>query len=161
LLAMIALALAEEGGNIINPDGSLLVIFVLFVIFVFVLNRLLFKPVGQVLDEREALTEGATAEARAATRQYQTRLADYEATIRQARTESYRHLEQERAAALEERRRLLEEAKAEAGVRIESAKSAVADEADRARAALEVESRRIAEQISRAVLGRELGGGAD
>lgn len=161
MLAMIVLALAEEGGNIINPDGSLIVIFVLFIIFVFVLNRLLFKPVGRVLDEREALTEGATAEARAATRQYQTRLADYEATIRQARTESYRRLEQERAAALEERRRLLEAAKAEAGLRIESAKSAVADEAARARAALEDESRQIAEQISRAVLGREVGGGAD
>jgi F-type H+-transporting ATPase subunit b len=158
---MIALALAEEGGNIINPDGSLVVIFVLFIIFVFVLNRLLFKPIGQVLDEREALTEGATAEARAKTRQYQSRLADYEAAIRQARTESYRRLEQERAAALEERRRLLEAAKAEAGERIEGAKASIAGESAQARAALEVESRQIAEQISRAVLGRAVGGGAD
>lgn len=161
MLDMIALALAEEGGNIINPDGSLVVIFVLFIIFVFVLNRLLFKPIGQVLDEREALTEGATAEARAATRQYQSRLADYEAAIRQARTESYRRLEQERAAALEERRRLLEAAKAEAGERIEGAKASIAGESAQARAALEVESRQIAEQISRAVLGRAVGGGAD
>lgn len=161
MLDMIALALAEEGGNIINPDGSLVVIFVLFIIFVFVLNRLLFKPIGQVLDEREALTEGATAEARAATRQYQSRLADYEAAIRQARTESYRRLEQERAAALEERRRLLEAAKAEAGARIEGAKASIAGESAQARAALEVESRQIAEQISRAVLGRAVGGGAD
>jgi F-type H+-transporting ATPase subunit b len=156
---MIVLAFAEEGGNIINPDGSLVVIFILFLVFVFVLNRLLFKPLGRVLDEREALTEGATAEARAATGRYETRLADYEATIRQARTESYRRLEQERAAALEERRRMLEEAKADATLRIENAKSAIAGEAATARAELEVESRKIAEQISRTVLGRAVGGG--
>ncbi|HET9528890.1 MAG TPA: hypothetical protein VFQ92_00950, partial [Blastocatellia bacterium] len=69
-------------------------------------------------------------------------------------------LEQERAAALEERRRMLEEARADATIQIESAKSAIAGEAASARAELEVESRNIAEQISRTVLGRAVGGGA-
>lgn len=161
MLAMTAIALAGGGENIIQPNGSLIVVLILFLIFAFVLNRLLFKPVSRVLDERESLTVGATAEARAATRQYQSQLADYEASIRQARAESYRQSEQQRAQALEQRQRLIEEAKQQAAEEIESAKTDIAGQAARARAALDADSRQIAEQISRTVLGRGVGGGAD
>lgn len=161
MLAKIALALAEGSGNIISPDGSLVVILVLFIIFVFLMNRLLFKPVSRVLDERHTLTQGATNEARAARRRYQTRLADYESSIRQARAESYRLSEQQRAAALEERSRIIEQAKQEATAQIEQAKAEIEEQVGQARGALEVESRQIAEQISSTVLGRTVGGGAD
>ena len=156
-----ALAFAEGERNIINPDASLLFIIALFMLFVFVMNRLLFRPIGRVLDERQTLTEGATNEARAAARRYQARLAEYETTIRQARAESYRRLEQDRAAALEERRRLIEDAKQKASGEIEQAKSEIKQQADGARLALETESREIAATISRTVLGRTVGGGAD
>ena len=146
LLAMIALA--EGGGNIINPDISLVVIFVLFIIFVFLLNRLLFRPIGRVLDKREALTEGATAEARAAAHQYNARLSEYESTIRRARAEGYRKLEQQRSAELEARRALIEGIKEEASAEIERAKSSLAEQAAEARAALEAESRQLAENLA-------------
>ena len=161
MVSMTALAFSEGGGNIIQPDGSLIFVLVLFLIFVFVLNRILFKPIGRVLDERETLTEGAKTEARAATRRYQAQLADYEARIRQARGESYRLLEQHHAAALEERRQLIEQVKAEANEKIEQAKTEIAGQAENARASLEVDARQIAAQISRTVLGRTVGGGAD
>ena len=159
MLAMIALA--EGGGNIINPDISLVVILALFVLFVFLLNRLLFRPISHVLDKREALTEGATAEARAAAGQYHARLSEYESSIRRARAEGYRKLEQQRAAALEQRRGLIERVKEEAASEIERAKATLAGQASEARATLEAESRQLAEKISRTVLGREVGGGAD
>ncbi|HEX8183799.1 MAG TPA: ATP synthase F0 subunit B [Blastocatellia bacterium] len=161
MLANAMLAFAEGEGNIISPDGSLLFIIALFLLFVFVMNRLLYRPIGRVLDERQVLTEGATNEARAAARRYQARLAEYEASIRQARAESYRRLEQERAIALEERRRLIEDAKQKASGEIEQAKSEIKQETAAARATLEAESRQIANRISRTVLGRTVGGGAD
>jgi F-type H+-transporting ATPase subunit b len=159
LLAMIALA--EGEGNIINPDISLVVILALFILFVFLLNRLLFRPISRVLDKREALTEGATAEARAAARQYHARLAEYESSIRRARAEGYRKLEQQRASGLEQRRGLIERVKEETASDIARAKATVAGQAAEARSALEAESRQLAERISRTVLGREVGGGAD
>lgn len=155
------LAFAEGGGNIISPDGSLVVVLVLFLIFVFVLNRILFRPIGRVLDERQTLIEGSANEARAARRRYEARLAEYEATIRQARAESYRRAEQARNAALDERRRLIEEAKEYARKQIESAKREIEQQVAQARAALESEVREIAQRISQTVLGRTVGGGAD
>jgi F-type H+-transporting ATPase subunit b len=154
-------AFAEGGSNIISPDGSLVFVLVLFLIFVFVMNRILFRPIGRVLDERQTLTEGAANEARAARRRYEAKLAEYEATIRQARAESYRRSEQERAAALDERRRLIEEAKGQAHEEIGRARHEIERQVAAARAALESESRQIAERISRTVLGRTVGGGAD
>lgn len=155
------LAFAEGGGNIISPDGSLVFVLVLFLIFVFVLNRILFRPIGRVLDERQTLTEGAANEARAAKRSYEARLAEYEATIRQARAESYRQSEQERAVALDNRRRLIEEAKQFANEEIGRAKNEIERQVADARAGLESESLQIADRISRTVLGRTVGGGAD
>ena len=161
MLANVALAFAEGGGNIISPDGSLVFILVLFMLFVFVMNRLLFRPISRVLDERQTLTEGAMNEARASARRYRAKLTDYESAIRQARAESYKKLEQDRAAALEERRLRIEAAKRETGGMIEQAKSEIEQQASSARAALESESKQIAETISRTVLGRAVGGGAD
>lgn len=158
---MTVFALAEGSGQIINPDGSLVLIAILFLIFVFLLNRVLFKPIGRVLDEREVLTDGAKAEARAAARQYQNRLNQYESGIRQARAESYRYLEQQRATALQERGRMIDEAKARAGDELVRAKAEVNRQAAGARSALESEARQIAGRISQNVLGRTVGGTGD
>lgn len=160
-MVSMTLAFAEGGGNIISPDGSLVFVLILFIILVLVLNRILFRPIGRVLDERQNLTEGSANEARAARRTYEARLAEYEATIRQARAESYKRSEQERAAAAEERRHLIDEAKLYAHEEIERAKQEIAQQVVLARGALESESRQIAERISRTVLGRTVGGGAD
>lgn len=160
-MVLMVLALFEGEGNIISPDGSLVVILILFIIFVFVLNRILFRPVGRVLDERQTLTEGSANEARAARRRYESRLAEYEATIRQARAEGYRQSEQVRANALEERARVIEAAKEHANKMIEGAKTEIESQAASARAALESDARQVAEKISRIVLGRTAGGGAD
>ena len=155
------LALAAGGENIIQPDLSLVLVIVLFLIFVFVLNKILFKPISRVLDERHNLTVGAADEARAAARSYQMRLADYEARIREARAKGYRLAELERAAALERRRQLIESIKLQAKHQIEEAKSNIQHQSAEARTALETESHQIAERISRTLLGRTVGGGAD
>ena len=154
-----ALVLAEEGtGNIINPDGSLVVIFLLFLIFVFLLNRILFKPVGRILDERERLTEGARVEARAAAGQLRGKLAEYEEQIRLARAESYRYLEQRRAAALARRNQHIEEDRRKAASTIEEGKSEIARQAGHARRTLESEDSDIAGRIAGSILGRTVGG---
>ena len=155
-----AIALASGEDNIIQPNITLVFVLILFLIFVFVLNQILFKPISKVLTERESLTEGAAAEARAAARQYQTRLANYEETIRQARAETYRRLEQSRKAALEDRQKLVDAARAQSESEISVAREQIAAEAVAARFELDQESGQIAQQISRTILGRAVGGDA-
>jgi F-type H+-transporting ATPase subunit b len=158
LVATVMLAL-EGGSNIIQPDGSLLVIFILFILFVFVMNRLLFKPIGHVLDERERKTEGARHEARAAARVYQGKVAEYEFSIRHTRAETYRLLQQAREMALAERARLLDEARHAAGQEIDAARVDLERQVAAARGSLERDARQIAADISRNILGRTVPGG--
>ena len=161
MLAHGVLAFAEGGSSIVNPDGSLVFVLLLFLLFVFVMNRLLFRPISRILDQRQTLTVGAANDARAAARRYEMRLGEYEATIRQARAESYKKLEAHRAIALEERRQVIEAAKQQTAEEIAQAKSEIGRQTEAARASLESESRQIAENISRTILGRTVGGGAD
>ncbi|HKQ04291.1 MAG TPA: ATP synthase F0 subunit B [Blastocatellia bacterium] len=161
MLAHGVLAFAEGGSSIINPDGSLVFILLLFLLFVFVMNRLLFRPVSRILDQRQTLTAGAANDARAAARRYEMKLSEYEATIRQARAESYKNLEAQRAVALAERQQVVEAAKQATAEEIGRAKAEIQRQSEQARMTLETESRQIAENISRTILGRTVGGGAD
>jgi len=161
LLATGALAFSEGGSNIISPDGSLVFILILFMLFIFVLNRLLFRPIGHVLDEREAITQGASKEARAALQRYKSKLAEYEESIRRARVEGYQLVEQKRSLALQARQKLIDAAKQQASRQIEQAKAEIGRQAADTRRELGTEARNIAVQVSSAVLGRTLTGGAD
>ena len=110
--------------------------------------------------KREALIEGDSNQARAAGRRSESRLAEYEAAIRTARTDGYRRIEQERAQALRERQRLIDEARSAANSEVERARAEISGQATQARGQLESEARQIAERISRTLLGRAGGGGA-
>jgi F-type H+-transporting ATPase subunit b len=140
------------------PDLSLLIVLILFVLLVFLLNAIIFKPITKVIDQREHLTTGAVAEARQATRDYDHRLQDYQEKIRAARADSYRMLEAQRAAALGERGRILAQVKSEVTEKIEFEKREINKAAVQARTKLETDAKQIAESISRNILKRPLGG---
>ena len=140
------------------PDLSLLIVLILFVLLVFLLNAIIFKPITKVIDERERLTTGAVLEAKHALRDYDLRLQDYQEKIRAARADSYRMLEAQRAAALTERSRILAGVKTEVTGKIDAEKREIRKAAHQAREKLETDAREIAQSISRNILKRPLGG---
>src|SRR5437016_8005632 len=99
--------LAFQADNILSIDGSFLFIFVLILCLIFVLNATLFRPINQVLDERERLSSGRMSEAQRLLAQYDERLRRYEEQIRATRAESYQRLEARRREALASRQEAL------------------------------------------------------
>jgi len=85
------------------PDGTLLLHLLMVGVMVFILNRTLLKPINQILAERERQVEGRIKEAEALAAETEEKLRRYNSTLREARTEGYRLLEKERAAALKEK----------------------------------------------------------
>jgi F-type H+-transporting ATPase subunit b len=140
------------------PDGSLLFVLILFLVLVPILNRILFKPITRVLDERERLTSGSSNEAHAILNTIDHRLAEYEEGIRGARSEGYRVIESRRTAANAERQQQIDAAKADAEAKIAAARGQIGADADAARVTLESDAREIADRISSTVLGRAVGG---
>jgi F-type H+-transporting ATPase subunit b len=136
------------------PDGTLVLHIVIIVTMVFVLNRILYKPISRVLDERESRTRGRSGEALEILRRVRESLSRYENSLRQARAEGYRLLEQQQAEATGERQRRVLAVRKELEERIEEQKREIQAQADDARITLEGEAHRAAASISSQVLRR-------
>ncbi len=145
-----------EEGNILSPDVTTLVVFVVVILLVGVLNAILFKPILSVLDEREHRTTGTLAVARAMMSDCDGKLARYEGALRDARAENYRMLEARRKQALEERAQAVARAKEEAQRMIDAARKEIAGEAEEAKKRLADESRLTARMIATAILRRPI-----
>jgi len=150
------LGFAEE--NILSIDGSFFFILLLFIVLVILANKLIYKPILQVLDKRDKLTVGASDEASSITDDYNKRLAHYENTIRQAKTDSYRDLEARRKEALSKRAEVIDATKADIGTRIESAKSELSGQVSKVKVDLDTDAQAMASQISSTILKRPVGG---
>lgn len=136
------------------PDGTLLLHLIIIVVMVFVLNRTLFKPVNQILEERERRGEGLLSEAGKLAASVDESLKSYEQTLRAARGEGYSHLEQERAHAIRLREAQLATAKAELNELIAREKQQIGKQVEEARGTLAQEAKRLAIEISSRILGR-------
>ena len=157
-IPIFGLALAE---SVLSIDGSFLFIFFSILLLIYVLNRTLFKPINQVLDERERLGAGRIGEARRMLGQYEERLKRYESQLREARGEAYQRLEAERREAMLERQRMIAEVKAETTARIDAAKHEISEQAAGAKKNLEKEARAMAATISSQILRRSVSAGGD
>ncbi|HEX8072995.1 MAG TPA: hypothetical protein VF546_23820 [Pyrinomonadaceae bacterium] len=152
---MICLALAEGSIQLV-PDGTLVLHIAVIILMVYVLNATLFRPVNRILAEREARARRGTGAAADIMREVEANLTRYEETLRAARAEGYRLLEQERAAALELRQERLGGVRAEVEQRIDAERAALARQTEQARATLTSDARRIAAEIGSQILRRSV-----
>lgn len=136
------------------PDGTIVLHIAIIITMVFVLNRILFKPVNSVLEERESRTRGRSGEARETIKRVEESLTNYENSLRKARAEGYRLLEQQQAEAFGERQQKIGLVRKEVEQQIEEQKGVIRIQADEARTMLGSEAERIASGISAQILGR-------
>jgi len=150
---MIILGLAGNSIQLV-PDGTLFLHIAIIIFMIYVLNATLFRPINRVLAERERHTRGGTGEAQDILQRVANSMNRYERSLRDARTEGYRLLEQERAAALVERQNQMSSLRAEIEISTEEQKSLLRTQSEQAHAALEEDARKIASDISRQILNR-------
>jgi F-type H+-transporting ATPase subunit b len=150
---MILLGMAGNSIQLV-PDGTLFLHILIIVLMIYILNATLFRPVNKILAERERRTRGGTGEAQDILQRVANSMNRYERSLREARGEGYRLLEQERAKALLERQNQLNSLRAEIESSTEEQKNLLRTQSDEARASLEADARKIAADISRQILNR-------
>lgn len=151
----LVLGFAENSIQLV-PDGTLILHVLIILVMVYVLNATLFKPINQILESREKRTRGRLSEAEDIMKSVKEKLAEYEGSLRQARSESYALAESQRAEAMTERQRKVNEMRAQLAQSIATEKEAIQQQVTAARASLEIESRQIARDISSRVLHRSV-----
>jgi len=152
---VLPLGFAENSIQLV-PDGTLILHVLIILVMVYVLNATLFKPINRILEAREKRTRGRSTEAEEILSKVSERLSDYERALRQARTEAYAFTEHERAEAMQERQKHLDEMRAKLAESTGVEKVAIQRQAEEARASLEIEARGIAIEIGTRVLSRPI-----
>jgi len=151
------LGFAENSIQLV-PDGTLILHVIIILVMVYVLNATLYKPINRILEAREKRTRGRMTEAQEIMHDVSEKLSNYERQLRQARAAAYAFAEQERAAAMQERQRKLNEVRQQLAESVANEKQTIQQQAESARASLADESRRIATEISSRVLNRPVTG---
>lgn len=149
---MVFLASAESIQLV--PDSTLIIHIAIIITMVFILNKLLYSPINRALDERESRTRGRSKEAREIIQRVEGSLIRYEDLLRKARVEGYRLLEQQQAKALNERQQKIASVRKDVEELIGQERGRIQAEADKARATLEDDARRVAATISSQILRR-------
>ena len=125
---------------------------VLFIVLVLAYRYILYKPLMKVRAERRERTAGAMEKARLAIAAADARSQEYEAKLRAARSEIFRHREQLLQQRNAEREAALAAARMAAQQRIREAQGALEAQAAEARKQIEVTAGQLAAQVLAAVL---------
>lgn len=125
---------------------------IFFVVLYLVYIALVHRPLGKILAERRARTEGAIEKAKADIATAEARTAEYEQKLRDARLALFKAQEARRARASQARAEALAEARKRAQVQIGQARVAIETDKKVAMSSLEAEAGRLAEEIIRTVL---------
>lgn len=136
------------------PDGTLVIHIAIIITMVFILNKILFRPINRTLDERESRTQGRSKEAREIIQRVGASLSRYEGSLRQARAEGYRLLERRQAEALNDRQSKIASVRQEVEAVIGQQRGKIQEQVAEARLTLEDEARRVAASISSQILRR-------
>ncbi len=145
------------GALVANPLRSTwLQLVILFVMIMFPLNALIFRPLLRTLEQRGEKIEGARGRANALSKQATEVLGRYEAAVGVARREAENVRRQTLETARSEQTRIGAEARGSAEREVAQARAGVAGAVDTARAALRDETERLAREVAAKVLGRPL-----
>jgi F-type H+-transporting ATPase subunit b len=147
------LALAESAIQLV-PDGTIIFHIFLIIVMIAVLNRTLFKPINQILAEREAQTEGSLSEAQSVIRRVRQLVHEYEQRLREARNEGYQLMEKQRLESLREREEKIRGLKEEIAEWSEQQKTQLREEVQKTHASLTQNSRELANDIATRILER-------
>ena len=145
--------LAEASIQLV-PDGTLLLHLLMVGVMVFVLNRTLLKPINKILVERERQVEGSIREAELLSAESEEKLRQYNAALREARSEGYRLLEKEKAAALKEKDEQVRLYRDEMSKTVAAQVEKTRQQEENVRAELETQAAAIGDLISSQILRR-------
>jgi F-type H+-transporting ATPase subunit b len=160
VLVLVSPALAAEGGGheggLINLDKSLIIQMINFLVLLFILWKLLYKPLVAKMEERTQAIRKSLEEAQAARADAERQRQEHAAQIQAALGEAQAIRATALKEAADEQRRLVEAARAEAGRLVQTAKAEMEQDIRRARQQLRQEVGDLAVQIAERLIKKSL-----
>jgi len=141
---------------VISVNWTLGLQFVNFIILLLILNKMLYKPLSNIMAERKQAIDGSHEHAQGLEADIEDKMQRYQAQLSEAKKTANEERNRLKKAATEEESKILSEAQAKATARLQTIKSQVGKEAAAASKTLKSDAESLAGQIATKVLGREL-----
>ena len=125
-----------------------------FLLLIFILNFLLYKPVLKIIEKRNKKIEKSNEEVMSLNETVERNIAEYEEKIRQAKADAAAQRDEIKEEGTEQGKMITGKVRDEISKKIGDFKADVEKEVDEARGALRDQTRKIAGDISEKVLGR-------
>ncbi|MBI2528593.1 MAG: F0F1 ATP synthase subunit B [Candidatus Rokubacteria bacterium] len=155
LLPRLAAAAGGEGG-LINLDRSLIIQAINFLLLLFILSKLLYRPLLAKLEERSQAIKKSLDEAQAARAEAQKQREEHAAKLQAAHAEAQAIRDTALKEASDEQRRLVEAARAEAARLVEGARAEMQQDIRRARQELRQEVGDLAVAVAERLIRKSL-----
>lgn len=140
----------------ISVDWTLGLQFINFAVLLFVLNKILYKPLKKVIAERRETVETSYNKAKDLQAGIDDKMQRYQQQLHEAKAAANEERNALKKHAAKEEANILSEAHQKSNKRLQSIKSQVEREADDASSTLKAEVETLAEQIATKILGRNI-----
>jgi F-type H+-transporting ATPase subunit b len=136
----------------LSIDASLIVIFLLVWVLLFVLTKVFFNPLRKVMRERDKKIQDNRQAAQSALEKYEKSIQAIEENLRNARTDSYATRDRFEKEAHKEKERMIADVTKEVRSQVEMAKTEIDERISNLKKDLEKASRDLAEDIEKKIL---------
>lgn len=147
---------AFAAGDLITADKTVFVQFAIFLVALYLLNVLFFRPLIYLADKRESATSGSSREAEELTAKSEELTARYNAEVKEARERAAEERTLITKAAIEEADGIVSSAREEARALLDERTAELSAEVEKTKSEMSSEIEEIAVMITRAA-----GGGKD
>ena len=127
-----------------------------FLVLAFILNRLLFRPISKVMEERQQRIASWEERTKSSHDSVRTRLQNYENQLREARVRAQEQQEQMTREIKEQEEKRLRSVSEEASRLISASQQKLRDETERLRLELHRQAEELAKLVTEKALGRKV-----
>lgn len=120
-----------------------------FILLIFILNSILFKPILKIFKEREDTVKGALDAAKELSAKREEAIAQLNRELAESRTKAKETFEALKAEGISKQKEIVASAEAEAAQMLEKARAEIRSEAEKARKALRAEVDKFSDEIVR------------
>ncbi|MFT5429799.1 MAG: F-type H+-transporting ATPase subunit b [Myxococcota bacterium] len=141
-----------QGAGVVDVDSSILFMLALYLVFFYLINKILLVPMRDVFEKRHALTAGARQDAAAAVKSAEAKLAEYTQKVGEARRQALLQAKAMRDEGSVAERKMLDEVREEATAQVAKGLSELQAEGTKAEAQLTATANETGERIAAQIL---------
>ena len=138
----------------ISVDSSVFIQMANFVVLIFILNAILYKPIRKILIERKKKIQGYEEGIQALHDDAAESEQTFQAKVGEAKTKGFQEKEALKQAGQEEEKRLIDELNEKAQADLEAVRAQIAKDAEDARSRLQADTEAFSAAIVEKILGR-------